>query len=659
MSTFFLKIFPRGHGPRLPWSALYRCSLVSAASYGLSLSGVRFGTNRHSVKTACPLRTPIQYRIKCSVWVWSCELLSIVFWWKILGASDPPAVEILGASDPPAVEVRVGLGRVCPGSVMGSALTSDSSMADVVSRVTRVAFSQSLSTPVRRTMASGQYQESRPIVDSELDSLRRQLCLPGGVTLQRVEGPADWYLRPSAPELNANGVMILMGLSTLSVLYNLHIDLEGLPRSDKQWDSHTRLYAIGGAWATQRPGGDHHLRISWGLPVHPGHLQPPGDEYDTQDGFIPSIPFPLDTWVITKHLWSRLDASALNRFRRDKHDRIAMVGQQVTASSQLVGSNDLVAPSSHELEEAVRFVAEECVRLRREEAATLKRARDSETGPLADSSPVKGGAAGYKAHPKAPAGRHLVVPSGDEMPTVSRSDTGRPPSGGTSATKTVYGEGMLLSLPGGSAAPTSSTPDSGPKSGATCLGGEMLDLFPTSRPRVFEPLKMYPPTVHVSLLFQSALNFRQGLSTFFLKVFPRDHGPRLLWSALYRCNLVSAASYGLSLSGVRFGTNRHSVKTACPLRTPIQYRIKCSVWVWSCELLSIVFWWKTLGASDLPAVEVRVGLNRVCPGSMMGSALISDSPMADVVSRVTCVAFNQSLSTLVGRWVPFVTYSVA
>ncbi|PON72085.1 hypothetical protein PanWU01x14_069270 [Parasponia andersonii] len=49
-------------------------------------------------------------------------------------------------------------------------------------------------------MASGQDQELRPIVDSELDSLRRQLCLPGGVTLQSVEGPADWYLRPSAPE---------------------------------------------------------------------------------------------------------------------------------------------------------------------------------------------------------------------------------------------------------------------------------------------------------------------------------------------------------------------------------------------------------------------------------------------------------------------------
>ncbi|PON72081.1 hypothetical protein PanWU01x14_069230 [Parasponia andersonii] len=45
-----------------------------------------------------------------------------------------------GASDPPAIEVRVGLGQVCPESVIGSALTSDSLMDNVVSRVTRMAF---------------------------------------------------------------------------------------------------------------------------------------------------------------------------------------------------------------------------------------------------------------------------------------------------------------------------------------------------------------------------------------------------------------------------------------------------------------------------------------------------------------------------------------
>ncbi|PON55704.1 hypothetical protein PanWU01x14_186560, partial [Parasponia andersonii] len=84
------------------------------------------------------------------------------------------------------------------------------------------------------------------------------------------------------------------------------------------------------------------------------------------------LPFPLDTWVITKHLQSRLDASALNQFRRYEHDRIAIVGRQVMASSQLAGSNDLVAPTSHELEEAVRFVAEECIRLCREEAVAPK-----------------------------------------------------------------------------------------------------------------------------------------------------------------------------------------------------------------------------------------------------------------------------------------------
>ncbi|PON46345.1 hypothetical protein PanWU01x14_252320 [Parasponia andersonii] len=49
-------------------------------------------------------------------------------------------------------------------------------------------------------MASNQNQELQSIKDSELDSLRRQLCFPGGVTLQRIKGPADWYLRPCAPE---------------------------------------------------------------------------------------------------------------------------------------------------------------------------------------------------------------------------------------------------------------------------------------------------------------------------------------------------------------------------------------------------------------------------------------------------------------------------
>ncbi|PON52061.1 hypothetical protein PanWU01x14_211760, partial [Parasponia andersonii] len=81
------------------------------------------------------------------------------------------------------------------------------------------------------------------------------------------------------------------------------------------------------------------------------------------------LPFPLDTWVVTKHLRSWLDAFALNRFRRDEADRITMASRQVAASSQLAGTNDLVAPSNLELEEAVRLVAAECVRLREEESA--------------------------------------------------------------------------------------------------------------------------------------------------------------------------------------------------------------------------------------------------------------------------------------------------
>ncbi|PON45461.1 hypothetical protein PanWU01x14_258210, partial [Parasponia andersonii] len=87
------------------------------------------------------------------------------------------------------------------------------------------------------------------------------------------------------------------------------------------------------------------------------------------------LPFPLDTWVITKHLRSQLDVSALNRFRRDEADRITMVSRQVAASSQLAGSNDLVAPSNLELEEAVRLVAAECVRLREEENTAPKRVK--------------------------------------------------------------------------------------------------------------------------------------------------------------------------------------------------------------------------------------------------------------------------------------------
>ncbi|PON44740.1 hypothetical protein PanWU01x14_264290, partial [Parasponia andersonii] len=63
--------------------------------------------------------------------------------------------------------------------------------------------------------------------------------------------------------------------------------------------------------------------------------------------------FSLDTWVITKYLQSQLDTSALNRFCQDEQGCIAMVGHQITALSQLMDPNDLVAPTSHELEEEV------------------------------------------------------------------------------------------------------------------------------------------------------------------------------------------------------------------------------------------------------------------------------------------------------------------
>ncbi|PON59197.1 hypothetical protein PanWU01x14_161240 [Parasponia andersonii] len=87
---------------------------------------------------------------------------------------------------------------------------------------------------------------------------------------------------------------------------------------------------------------------------------------------VSHLPFSLDTWVITKHLQSQFDASALNQFRQDEQSHIAMVGHQITASSQLAGPNDLVAPNNHELEEAVNLVTKECIRFRSEEAAASK-----------------------------------------------------------------------------------------------------------------------------------------------------------------------------------------------------------------------------------------------------------------------------------------------
>ncbi|PON76507.1 hypothetical protein PanWU01x14_035610, partial [Parasponia andersonii] len=103
----------------------------------------------------------------------------------------------------------------------------------------------------------------------------------------------------------------------------------------------------------------------------------------------------------------------------------------------------------------------------------------SEIGPSVDPSPVKGGAAGHKVRPKAPAGWHLVVLSGDEVPAVPRSD-----AGGCEET--------LLSLAGESAAPTSSILDSGSKSSAICLGGEIAKLS-GGAPRLKSRLSSPPP----------------------------------------------------------------------------------------------------------------------------------------------------------------------
>lgn len=39
------------------------------------------------------------------------------------------------------------------------------------------------------------------------------------------------------------------------------------------------------------------------------------------------LSFPMDTWAIAEHLRGRLDATALNRFRRDEQNRLTMVGR--------------------------------------------------------------------------------------------------------------------------------------------------------------------------------------------------------------------------------------------------------------------------------------------------------------------------------------------
>ncbi|POO03046.1 hypothetical protein TorRG33x02_011070, partial [Trema orientale] len=52
-----------------------------------------------------------------------------------------------------------------------------------------------------------------------------------------------------------------------------------------------------------------------------------------------------------------------------------MVGRQVMASTQVAGSDDLVAPTRLELEEVLVFMARECERLRAAEAPAPKGAK--------------------------------------------------------------------------------------------------------------------------------------------------------------------------------------------------------------------------------------------------------------------------------------------
>ncbi|PON49992.1 hypothetical protein PanWU01x14_226290, partial [Parasponia andersonii] len=110
----------------------------------------------------------------------------------------------------------------------------------------------------------------------------------------------------------------------------------------------------------------------------------------------------------------------------------------------------------------------------------------------ADPSPIKGGAAAHKARAKAPTGRRLMVLSGGEMLAVPCFDAGGPPSRGPSATRIVHGEEMTPSPAGGSATAISSTPDSGSKSSAVSLGGEIAELS-GGAPRLKSKLSSPPP----------------------------------------------------------------------------------------------------------------------------------------------------------------------
>ncbi|PON62125.1 hypothetical protein PanWU01x14_141180 [Parasponia andersonii] len=200
-----------------------------------------------------------------------------------------------------------------------------------------------------------------------------------------------------------------------------------------------------------------------------------------------------DTWVITKHLRSQLDASALNRFCWDEADRITVASRQVTASSQLAGTNDLVAPSNLELEEAVRLVAAECVRLREEESAAPKKVKGSETGPSVGTSPIKGKPAASRAQAKAPAGRRLAVHTKGTESAVPHPDAGGSPAGVPPAFLASRGETMATpGLTKGSAAVISPIPDSCSKSSAASPSGEIADLS-GGAPRLKSRLSSPPP----------------------------------------------------------------------------------------------------------------------------------------------------------------------
>ncbi|PON43316.1 hypothetical protein PanWU01x14_275140 [Parasponia andersonii] len=139
-------------------------------------------------------------------------------------------------------------------------------------------------------------------------------------------------------------------------------------------------------------------------------------------------------------------------------------------------------------------------------------------------------------------------------------------------------------------------------------GAKLLERFLTSRPRVSGLLMMYSPTVHMSSLSQSTLNSKQG-----------RRGVRFGQIVVLSGRLVPCARLPKIVLNALSGSG---VVSCFPLYSD----------------------GRPLELSTPPVVEVRVGLGRVYPRSVMGSALNSKGPTADC--DITCDPCGLQLITL-------------